>query len=455
MRFFEHKLSLGVVFIALPLLFLPKINLISFNSETAGLRIDDMVLFFIGALLMWSHAYSHQRLYKVEGWLLLLTAFSFLSFFSNRLLVSSHILYMDAKIFYTIRLLEYFIFFYIGAIASQYFRDSTIVRAFFLWNLVLMILQKLNLAGAITVTGYSTDVSTRVHGIASFPSEMGLLINLIFCYLIFDRTTRSQFVRLFSSPWTRYLLGKFYLYWMFALCGTLVIFTGNRVSIVALLVCFLWRLKEEFSLRSIGSAVLAMISIPFIIAGVFFLVVQTASVYERSADLFSYKNLGLAQMVWEQIDLSKSPVGNEIISATDYDMSWWMRIHKWVHVLKAYITHPECYLQGLGPGFAWAALDGGLLRILVEYGVIGTFLFWKFFRCLYRINEQIKWMMVAFLLNMIFFDAYLAYKTMSLLFFLCGYAFERQQRSAQIRQYEKAEASLRIEQTQPASPQIF
>jgi hypothetical protein len=33
-------------------------------------------------------------------------------------------------------------------------------------------------------------------------------------------------------------------------------------------------------------------------------------------------------------------------------------------------------------------------------------------------------MMIAFLMNMIFFDAYLAYKTMSFLLFTCGYIFE-------------------------------
>ncbi len=426
MRFFEHKLSLIILLISLPLLFLPKINLISFNSETAGLRIDDFILFLIGALLMWSHALSHQRLYKVEGWILILTGLSLLSFFSNLLLVSNQTLHMNAKIFYTVRLLEYFIFFYIGAMASQYFKDSTIVRVFFLWNLFLMLLQKFNLVGAVTVSGYHTDVSTRVYGVASFPSEMGLLLNLMFCYMIYDQTNRSKFVNLFESPSIRYFLHKFYLYWMFGLFGALVIFTGNRISIVALLVCFLYRLKQEFSLRSLGAFSFFLILMPILLVGIGFAIAQTASVYERSIDLFSFKNFELAHIVWEQIDMTKNPVGNEVISAVNYDMSWWMRIHKWIYVLKAYISNPVCYLQGLGPGFAWAALDGGLLRIFVENGILGAFVYWKFFAALFHINRQIKWMIIAFFINMIFFDAYLAYKTMSFLFFLSGYAFERQ-----------------------------
>ena len=87
-----------------------------------------------------------------------------------------------------------------------------------------------------------------------------------------------------------------------------------------------------------------------------------------------------------------------------------------------YITHPECYRQGVGPGFAWSALDGGLIRILTEYGLIGVLvIFWRLFSLLYKINPQLKWMIIAFLMNMIFFDAYLAYKSTSFLFFVAGW----------------------------------
>ncbi len=431
MHFFERKFSLGLLMMTLPLLFLPKFNLISLQNETAGMRLDDAVLFFIGALLMYAHSLLHHRLYKVEGWMLLLTGFSILSYLINRLLVSSDILHTDAKILYTIRLLEYFLFFYVGAMASRYFKVSTLVKAFFLWNVFWMILQKLSLAGAITSEGYNLGASTRVYGIASFPSEMGLLLNLLFCYMIYDPTPRCRLSHLFSSP-IRYFLQKFYLYWMFGLFGIFIIFTGNRISIVALFICFFYRLKSEFNWRSFGSLLpLALIS-PFLIAGITLLIMNTASLYERSAGLLSFKNLELATIVWDKVDITKETVDQDMAQPNEYDMSWWIRIHKWIHILKSYVTTPASYLQGLGPGFAGAALDGGLLRILTEYGLIGVFLFGKLFSSLYRINLQTKWMVIAFLINMIFFDAYLAYKTMSFLFFTCGDAFERQHRSAQI-----------------------
>ena len=285
MRFFEKKLSLFILFLCLPLLFLPKINLISFESETAGLRIDDLVLLIVGAFLMYSHTLSHQHLFKIEGWILLITGFSVISFISNRFSCSTHFLYMDAKIFYIFRLFEYFMFFYIGAISSRYFKVSTIVAYFFIWNLAWMTLQKMSIAGAVTSIGYNDDVSTRVFGIASFPSEMGLLLNLIFCFMIFDETSRFRIVDIFP-PTARFFLRKFYIYWMFALFGMFVIFTGNRISILALILCFFARIGKEISFRSIASMVLLMFFLPFLVFGVGYIISQTASVYERSLDLF-------------------------------------------------------------------------------------------------------------------------------------------------------------------------
>ncbi len=423
-HFFDKKLSLFILFFSLPLLFLPKINLISFDSETAGLRIDDLLLFVFGGLLIWSHAMLHKRLYKIEGWILALTFFSILSFLSNRFLVANGFVLLDAKIFYAVRLLEYFLFFYIGALASRFHLGKVFIQGFFVWNFLLMILQKFNLAGAITVVGYHTDVSSRVQGIASFPSEMGLLLNLLFCYMIYDESYRSKIVDLFASPFSRYVLRKSYLYWMFGLFGMFVVFTGNRISLAALFICFLGKLKQEVNWKSSGAFVIIGIVTPLVLSIIIYLMSQTDSISSRSASLLSMKNIHLAQVVWDKIDMTKNPVGNEVISSDDYDMSWWMRIHKWIFVVKVFVHHPEIYLQGLGPGFAWSALDGGILRIFVEYGLIGSFIFWNFFRSLASINKQLKWMTIALLINMIFFDAYLAYKTMSFFFFAAGYAFE-------------------------------
>ena len=316
-------------------------------------------------------------------------------------------------------------YFYVGIMATRIVHGTSIIRVFFLLNVVLMTLQKLNLAGGILSGGYQSDVSDRVQGIASFPSEMGLLLNLIFCYLIYDDNGPSKWVKLFPSPATRQMLRRLYPYGMFCLFGIFIIFTGNRISIAALVICFLFRLKQEFRFRSLYSWATLCLLIPLVVLGSVYLISQTAGVYERSLALFSMKNVELIETVWDKIDIAQDPFRNEMAIQGHYDLSWWLRIHKWLFAIKTFVLNPECYLQGLGPGFCGAALDGGLLRIVVEYGMLGAFAFWKFFASLYRINLQTKWMMIVFAINMIFFDAYLAYKTMSLLFFACGSTLKR------------------------------
>lgn len=417
-RFIEQRLSLYILFFTVPLLFIPKINLFSLDAaETAGVRIDDIILFSLSLFLLFFHFLSHEKLFKIEGWILLITTFSIFSFFSNQLLVLTHHLQINAKIFYTLRLLEYFLFFYLGIISFRNIKNSeSIITLFFLWNLTIIFFQKFAVLGALSVTGYAENVSQRVQGIASFPSEMGLILNLLFCYLIYDEKLSSRFNQSF--------LKEICIYFLFALFAVLIIFTGNRISILALFFCFSGYMWKMMNWRSPLSIFFLLFSL-FILIGLGFIITQSEGVYERSINLFSWKNFELFNAIWDKIDIDHSSIPSELTTYKGYDESWWIRIHKWLFAIKCYLFHPVCYLQGLGPGFCGAALDGGLLRILIENGVIGAFLYWKFFYGIYRINLQTKWMIIAFMINMIFFDAYLAYKAMSLLFFASGNLFEK------------------------------
>lgn len=424
MRLFDRQSSFWILLCCLPLLFLPKINLISFGGrETAGVRIDDICLMILSFVVFWGHFSLERQLKDIELYVVVITAFAVFSFSLNRLFVSLGWLHVDANIFYSLRLFEYFLFFYIGTFATVFFRVSTIIKAFFVWNLVLMLMQKVEVIGQFSTEGYLATASGRVAGIASFPSEAGLLLDMAFCYLIYDTETNKQ-LRALMPPSLRYVYDKTYTYLLFLLTAALVIFTGSRIAIVALVVAFLFRLKDDLKAkRSIGSWILAVLFVAIAACTMTVLILNTQSVFIRSAGLLSFKNLELVSVVWDQIDLSHDPIGQESVRSGSYDASWWMRIHKWCYALKIYCMHPECYLQGVGPGFAMAGLDGGFLRILTEYGIIGSFLFWKLFSIIYHKTLHLKWMVISFAINMIFFDVYLAYKPMSLLFFITGYAY--------------------------------
>jgi hypothetical protein len=423
MRFFNKHFSFLIVIFCLPLLFLPKINLVSFpGRETAGIRLDDVLLLFLFLIVFWAHFALNRRLKDIEFWIFILMAFSFFSFILNRFFVSLGILHVDSIIFYCVRLFEYFVFFYIGSLCSLFMKARTVIKVFFCWNLMIMVLQKAAILGQFTVDGYNPNVSYRVGGIASFPSEAGLLIDMIFCFLIYDQERESKFLRLLP-PLLKTFIEKTYVYWLFLLCAVFVILTGSRIAIVALVITFLFKLKEELSWRSLHSWIVAVLFISLASLIMVMLIINTASLFRRSDGLFSFRNFELVAKVWENVDLSHDPIGFETVRNESYDTSWWIRAHKWCYALKIYYLHPECYLQGIGPGFAMAGLDGGFLRIFTEYGIVGCFLFWKLFSRIYQKSKQLKWMVIAFLINMIFFDVYLAYKPMSLLFLVVGYAY--------------------------------
>jgi len=421
MRLFDRKLALLLIVFCLPLMFLPKINIVKFHGETAGLRIDDFVLALVCLIVFIAHYSLRKKLLDIEIWIGCIVIFSFISLAINQILVALEIISLDAKIYYCVRLLEYFLFFYVGLHLPLFCKLDRFVKAFFLWNLLIMILQKLDLIGGIVSQGYYS-VSSRITGVASFPSEMGALLNLLFCVLVLSSQEKRK-VKWNILPFFRQLFRSAAPYLLFLLFAVFTIFTGSRIAIIALLVTLLYKIHHEISQRVPFSKSAAMFFLLICSFVLFHVIVNTADVFQRSAHLFSLNNLVLIGDVWKNIDYVSKPFFQDAVKMGSYDMSWWIRIQKWCYALKVYVMHPECYLQGVGPGFTTAALDGGFLRIFTEYGLVGCFLFWKLFAGIYKKSTLLQWMMIAFFFNMIFFDIYLAYKPMSVLFLVTGYTY--------------------------------
>lgn len=245
------------------------------------------------------------------------------------------------------------------------------------------------------------------------------MLNMLFCYLIFQPKNESSKIS-FWPPAARQVFDMSYLYIIFLVFGPLTVLTGSRIAIFALAVVFLFCVFRGISWRTPWT--IAVSSLIILVGGTLLtmVIVENKDMIHRSKGLFSMKNIELAEMVWDSVDTTREPYVGETLTNQGADMSWWMRIRKWCYVLKIYVTHPETYLQGVGPGFAFAGLDGGYLRILVENGIIGVFLFWNFFKCIAKKSPQLTAMVAVFAINMIFFDVYIAYKPMSLLFLVSG-----------------------------------
>jgi hypothetical protein len=420
---FDRRTAFFIVLCCLPLLFFPKINLLSLSkSETAGIRFDDVVLLVLCVFLFWAHVTVEKGMSSIERWVMAFVLWSLVSFATNRVFVAFGLIPASSSIFYCLRMLEYFIFFYIGALSAPILSTGTVIKLFFVWNAFLMILQKLAIVGQFTSSGYVAIANDRVAGIGSFPSETGMLLIMVFAYMLFvEKEKVSGGWTVFPAVTRLYRFTRIYL--LFFVFAVLIALTGARIALAALVVIFVFRIVAEIRTGSTASRALAIFSFTFGILIIGLAVQHATSLIERSAGLVSWRNVELITKTWDRVDVSQSQDMQNEVKFEKYDMSWWMRIHKWAYALKMYVMHPITYLQGVGPGFATPALDGGLLRILTETGVIGCVIFAGLLRSIGRLSEPLKWMVVGFLLNMIFFDVYLAYKPMSLLFFTAGSTF--------------------------------
>ena len=67
MKIFNQSFAFFLSLLGTLLLFLPKINLMALgNSETAGLRLDDLSLLFIGIVIFWAHAVLNVKINPLE-----------------------------------------------------------------------------------------------------------------------------------------------------------------------------------------------------------------------------------------------------------------------------------------------------------------------------------------------------------------------------------------------------
>ena len=222
------------------------------------------------------------------------------------------------------------------------------------------------------------------------------------------------------SPVLRQGLQRIFPYLLALVFGLAITLTGSRTPLVVVGLHSIYRLCQQISWSKPLAVSLTVLAFTALSTFFYFVIVNIDFIALRGTDLFSFSNLSLIQTVWDNISIDYSPIDNEVVEFNEFDLSWWLRIHKWMYVVKIFCFYPQCWLQGIGPGFAFSALDGGLLRVVVEYGLVGSFLFWKLFRSIYQVNPQLKWMVIALAINMITLDAQMAYKPMSLLLFVAG-----------------------------------
>lgn len=390
------------------IIFFPKINIISFENITAGIRIDDiLILFSFLIYLLFGNKKNNIYLSNYKKIKKIFLLYFIFILFSSILGYFNGTVSLFTSILYVIRKFEYFILFYIG---FDYFKDDKKMLILFniivLFNFVVIILQMYGVVGAISSGKSYARILTRYYSIFNGPYEMSaFLLALVPFYTLKLIKNDNPIISMFNL-----------IIIMFC-----IIVSGSRSSIVLYgLIIVLILLREEKNLK-IKS--LLIFSFVFLASCSLFIVddlftnsrFNTLNIGELKNSInYSWQNKNI-ENIYDNLDLSTYDYG---------DASFNIRIMKWCNLLDGFLDHP---LFGLGMSIVKNASDGAFIRCLVESGIIG-FIIWMIL--LFNIiniklgnkfrQKYIKYSWLLLLLGGLFIDLFDASKIMCFYWFILG-----------------------------------
>lgn len=384
------------------LLFLPKINLIQIGGETAGIRIDDLILAGILAFLVAVTLIGlRTSVSKLE---MLFAALVAEAIVSNAI---NFAFYHRSSFLYSLRLVEYFLFFYVG----YYFAGSLarVAKWVLLANALVMVLQEFGLVGAASSEGLASSIQYgRAVGLTGGPWEVGVVINFCCAILVFDQRRKPR-------PASAILV--------FAVGFALVLLTGSRMAAVAqiILVLIYLYLRSRSGIRFITISLLVL---SVVVAG---LVLVPNPLTKRSANLFTLDNFEALRILYDSTpdDPGASGLADFRLADSTGDLSWVIRAAKWSGAVKLWNRSILTMIFGVGPGTLGPALDGSWLRVLTETGVVGLLAFLLFSRYIFRnLGWQMRGVLLSLQISMLMVDIHIAYKAMSFFMFSLGFLYK-------------------------------
>lgn len=106
------------------------------------------------------------------------------------------------------------------------------------------------------------------------------------------------------------------------------------------------------------------------------------------------------------------------------DVSAMARIVRWLALIKSTLAQFDSIVLGMGPAFAWVAVDGQFVRIFIETGVLGLLAFFWFLKAVMKSQSDpggaFREYVLIVALSALFIDTFTSYKTMALLWLWHG-----------------------------------
>lgn len=391
MRNFTSSAAGVFTFILIVTIFGFKFNIV--NLGGSGLRLDDILIILAIPLLMLGVSRFYIR--KEFSVFIFFFVFSFISLLIGFL--HGRISLLEGGLYWA-RNIQYMYFFFFGLILSNRIDMDKIFRVYIFYVLAILVLQYFSLLPTFSLFVGSGRAVANTGG----PYELAVIAALM-CLFFW-----------FQSP------RKIYLF----LAVVILLLTQSRITLVGLLLIFFVR---SFNLKG---------RVLFLIGGfLVFLLLATldARVLDRFALLFDSKmtdsfntllnGIGGFKNTWDYREWAFLTY-NDVLTDAEGDKSTLIRfIRQYALLSSVSDCGLECYLVGLGPSFAGAAVDGNLVRLFVEYGIIGTVLFivgiWRVVAATRNVTLSSYFLLMVF--TALAIDILVSSKAMSLLWFLCGY----------------------------------
>ncbi len=404
-----------LLFVAIFLLFVPKINLISTGAyEGAGLRLDDILILITAPFFLFIIA--------KKGSISKLEVYFYIFFFYTLLVYFLNLPYSRGNILYPLRFFEYWMFFYFGRLFGGQEFFLKVMGAFVIYSGILIIAQDLHLIG-----GFRDGVYKRILNMPTGSTNGSYEISMVLALI---------------SPVFFLAKNKFTTYFFLIFSAFLIVLTESRTALAIQSLTFLfWIIFINKSSLIRKAVVLILLPISLII-----FVITNLDLFERFFMLFTsdtYYALetilsaapaqlpgdGSKEFLEQQALLKTGAVQSSLLESagSSADLSLMVRFNKWNWGFSSFLAQGYFYIfVGIGGGVLGNALDGGLIRILIEYGIVGLCLFLLFMSKTVKNFRSIEFtLVIIFLLSNLFIDYYLSYKVTSVFFLILGYLFSR------------------------------
>ncbi|MDW4573868.1 hypothetical protein R8Z57_13890 [Microbacterium sp. M3] len=401
----------------------PRIELLSIASSS--IRLEDLLLF---ALLVLAAVHGWKRVKAVVGLRMLVAtgAVVTVGILSAVIAVAAGRIDALAGLLYVARPIEYWVV--LPAVLLCLKRSEGRSRRVVVTLAVVTCLQVT--VGALQVLGvpigFSKFTYERAAGLTAGPYELGAMCAMLVCFWLYRRSYALAAIALVGIILSQSRIS------LAAVALGIAIILLSAWGTISRSLARLWRRRAVFVSTLAGIFVLTVLLAAWLGRPVIERLTDTSLVnawvdaqrFSHAAPILTTSD-AYSHVAFDRID-------TVLTGASIEDVSNVVRFFRWQLLLAAMAATPLAWVFGLGPSFAGPSVDGTILRILVEFGLVGliAWIAW-FYQSVRGAGVWLVAVLATLVVGSTTIDLMFALRPMVLFWFLAAFArIERPLRDA-------------------------